>query len=102
MLQLLIELLAQSGQFVGITKILGIHLLVELSCIGAVAGLVVGIGPFASRLRATGAIIAFRDSRLLFGVRAVLLGRIALHLFRLRAQHAFGFGLRLSFAFLRI
>src|SRR5271165_2301276 len=103
MLKLLIELLAQPRQLVGIAQILGRHLLVEDTGIGAIDMLGIRQRPFAARLRATGPVLALgRRGILLRLIGAVVFGGLAFHLLGLRAEHRLRFGLRLAFALLRV
>ena len=98
MLQLLVQLLTQAGQFVGVAQILGVDFLVIQSGIGPVDGVAVGVRTFAARLRAARAIVTFRDGGFFLGIGAVIVGGLAVQFLGLGAEHGVRFGFGLAFA----
>ena len=71
MLQLLIELLAQPRQLVRIAQLFGVDLLVVQARVGTIDRLVVGVRPFAPRLRTAGPVVAFCDRGILVRIRCL-------------------------------
>ncbi len=98
MLQLLVELLAQPDQLVGIAQILGRDFLIVQAGVGAIGGAIVGGGAFPPWLRAAGAVVAFGDGGFVFRFLAGVVGGFAFHFLRLGAEGAFLVGLGLAFA----
>ena len=99
---MLIQLLAQTGEFVGVAEVFRGDFFVVLAGVRLVDGFAVRVGTLAPGLRAAGAVVAFRDGGFFLGFRSVVVGRFAFHFFGLRAEHGFGFGLRLSVAILGV
>ena len=103
MLQLLIQLLAQPRQFVGVAQFLGVDFFVERAGIGAIGRpRASGSAAFAPRLRAAGPVVALGDRGFLLGIRAVVVGGFAFHFLRVGAEHGFRFGFGLTFAVLGV
>jgi hypothetical protein len=97
---LLVELLAQAGEFVRIAEILGVHLLVECAGIGVVVGFRIGVGTIAPRLRAGGLVVAFGlGGCFLLGLAGFVGGAVAVHRFGAGGQHLLLLGLFLAFGF---
>ncbi len=101
-LQLLVELLAQAGELVGVAEVFGGDFLVVLPRVGTIGGAVIGIRAFAPRLRATGAVVTLRDGGLVFQLLAGVVGCVAFHLLRLGTEGTLLLGFRLAFALFRI
>ena len=102
MLQLLVELLPQPGEFIGVAEVLGVHFLVELPRIGAIDSVAVRVRPFPPRLRTAGTVVALGNRGLFLGFRAVIVGRLAFHLLGLGAEHGILFRFRLAFTVLGV
>src|SRR5580693_7076543 len=102
MLQLLIELLPQPAQLIWIAQILRIDLFVVQPRIRAIDRLVAWIRPFAPRLRTTRPIVPIRHRGIVLGLATLVVGRLALHLLRLRTEHRVRIGLARSLALRRL
>ena len=102
MLQLLIELLAEPRQLVGVAQVLGVHLFVVLACVGAIDCLVVRVRAFAPGLGAAGTVVALGHGGVFLGVGAIVVGGLALHFLGLGAEHGFLFRFRFAVAVLGI
>src|SRR5271165_2871382 len=98
MLQLLIELLPQTAQFIRVAQIFGVDFLVERSRIGAIHGIAVGVGTLAPRPRTAGTVAAVRDDGLFLGLRSVIVGGFAFDFLGLRGEHRILFGRGRAFA----
>ena len=102
MLELLVELLPQAGQFVGVAEFFGFDFLVELAGVGAVDRVVVRVRAFAAGLRAAGTVVTLGDGGFFFGFRAVVVGGFAFHFLGLGTEHGVLFGFGLAFAVLGV
>ena len=99
-LQLLVELLAEAGEFVGVAEVFGGDLLVESAGVGAVVAFGVVIGAVAARLRAGGLSSPSAPLALVVGGFAgLVLGVFAFHFLGRRREHAVLLGLLLAFVF---
>ena len=103
MLQLLVKLLAQAGEFLGVAEILGLDFLIELAGEEFVGVFVVRQRLFPARLRAARLVIAFGGGGVFFAfLTAFVVAGLAFHFLGLGAEHGFRFAFRLAFAVLGI
>ena len=101
-LQLLVELLAQTAEFIGVAQVFGVHLFIKRPRISPVDRVAVGVGALTPRLWAAGPVIALGDGGFFLGLRAVIVGGLAFHFLGLRAEHGVLFGFGLAFAVLGV
>ena len=97
MLQLLVELLPQPAQLLGVAEVIGLDHLVEIAGEGAVLAAVIDLRDVAALLRAAGLVVTLGARTFLLGFLGFLVGRLAFHAFGLGARHGFLF-LRLGLA----
>ena len=93
MLQLLIELLAETSELVWIAQLLCIDLFVVGASVSTIGRFIIRVRPFAPRLRATRPVIPFGHGSLFLGLRPVIVGGFTLHFLGLGAEHRVLFGL---------
>src|SRR3954447_6389443 len=96
MLQLLIQLLTQPCQFIGIAQLFGVSLFVVQARVGAIHSLIVGVGSLAPRLWPARTIIAFRCRGIVVRLSSFIVCGVAFHFLWVGTQHAVLFGLALA------